>query len=69
MIAQTSAANARDFRLGGRSFPARGLLICPQAGERIRSKLWVASGYLAYQFEKQRQRPWRAFMLQRTMLR
>jgi len=40
-----------------------------QSGERIRGKRGIAFRHFAYQFEKQRQRAWCAFMLQRTMLR
>jgi len=69
MIAQCCTPNSGNFRLqpGGRT--PWSAAIGTQSCERLRRKLSVTRGHLPYQFEKQRQRPGRAFMLQRTMIR
>ena len=69
MVTQTGPTVARNLWLAWRPRTPRGSLIRTQTGECIASEFGVMRRDVAYQIEKQRQRPRRVFMLQRTMLR
>jgi len=73
MIAETSAANACDFRLRCGPRTPLCVLVCAQPRQCIARKLRVVLRYAPYQIEKERKRAWRfavrPFMLQRTTLR
>ena len=69
VIPNCCAAHPRDFRLRRRTLAPWRALICAQARECVGGELWIAFRHFPYQFEKQRKRPWCAFMLRCTMLR
>lgn len=69
MITQTGTANMRYLRLRLHARSPLSILIRAQTDKRIARELTIAFPGAAYQFEKQRKRPGRAFMLRRTMLR
>jgi hypothetical protein len=52
---------------------ARGVGVSAKAGQGIAGEVGIAGGNLSDQFQKQRQRPWRAqaaaFMLRCTLIR
>ena len=70
MVAQARAANARDFGLRCAAALARAALSYARSpASASRASFGSRSDTSPHQFEEQRQRPRRAFMLQRTMLR
>jgi hypothetical protein len=69
VVAQHGLSDLRRDRLRFTLPLARGALIFRKALERRACGLRLALSDQPYHFEKQRQRAWRAFMLQRTMLR
>lgn len=66
VIAKRRAAYPRDFRSRAWPLSARRTLISAQAIQRMAGQSRLAQRHLAYQFEKERQRPRCAFMLQCT---
>jgi len=69
MVAQCCTANARNFPPESWPFASWRLLVCAQSRKGLCGELLIALRHLPYQFEKQRQWPWCAFMLQCRMLR
>ena len=69
MVAQCCAANARDFLMRRRRLHGRRSGIGAQAREGVPGERGIFLRDAPHQLQEQRQRPRRAFMLQRTMIR
>jgi hypothetical protein len=69
MITQAGTGNARNFRQRRWRIGALRGAIGTKADERVARKVRIAFAELPDQLQEQRQRPRRAFMLQRTIVR
>jgi hypothetical protein len=69
VISQRGAPNACDLRLRIRALAARRTFVGAQPRKRIARQLGIVLRRFPDKLEEQRQRPRRAFMLRRTMLR
>ncbi len=69
VIAQDSRSNSSFDRPWRSCVQSRGPFVCGQSFKRLARQSRLPLAHHPYHFEKQRQRPWRAFMLRRTMLR
>ncbi len=69
MIPKAYSAGLRDLGHRRRPLCTRRILVGLQSSERISRQLRVVLRHVAKKLEKERERPRRVLMLQRTMLR